>query len=225
MSSTFGQPNERNTEATLYITNLDTQVTEELLWELMLQVGPVTSCHIPKDRITSNHSGYGFVEFRTEEDADYALHIMNQIKLFGKPLRMNKASQSNKSFEVGANIFIGNLEKDMDEKKIQETFSVFGNIVGQVKIQRDDNGESKGFAFVSFDNFESSDYAIEAMNGQYLGGKQITVTYAFKKDSKEKHGSQAERLLAANNPNIYEPLTQKKFKQMILSTPIDYHQQ
>lgn len=36
------------------------------------------------------------------------------------------------------------------------------------------------------------------MNGQFLGGKQITVQYAFKKDSKgERHGTQAERILAA----------------------------
>ena len=27
--------------------------------------------YLPKDRITNNHQGYGFVEFRTEEDADY----------------------------------------------------------------------------------------------------------------------------------------------------------
>jgi splicing factor 3B subunit 4 len=40
--------------------------------------------------------------------------------------------------------------------------------------------------------------AIENMNGQFFGGKQISVQYAFKKDSNgERHGSQAERLLAA----------------------------
>lgn len=40
--------------------------------------------------------------------------------------------------------------------------------------------------------------AIENMNGQFFGGKQITVQYAFKKDGKgERHGTQAERLLAA----------------------------
>lgn len=36
------------------------------------------------------------------------------------------------------------------------------------------------------------------MNGQYLMNKPITVSYAFKKDGKgERHGSAAERLLAA----------------------------
>jgi len=29
------------------------------------------SVYLPKDRVTNNHQGYGFVEFRAEEDADY----------------------------------------------------------------------------------------------------------------------------------------------------------
>ena len=27
--------------------------------------------YLPKDRVTGIHQGYGFVEYRTEEDADY----------------------------------------------------------------------------------------------------------------------------------------------------------
>lgn len=27
--------------------------------------------YVPKDRVTNAHQGYGFVEFRSEEDADY----------------------------------------------------------------------------------------------------------------------------------------------------------
>jgi len=45
---------------------------------------------MPKDRITQAHQGYGFVEFIGEEDADYAIKVMNMIKLFGKPIRVNK---------------------------------------------------------------------------------------------------------------------------------------
>ena len=46
--------------------------------------------HLPKDRISMAHQGYGFCEFLTEEDAEYACKIMNQIKLWGKPIRVNK---------------------------------------------------------------------------------------------------------------------------------------
>lgn len=49
-----------------------------------------------------------------------------------------------------------------------------------------------------YDSFEAADQAIESMNGQYLMNKAISVQFAFKKDGKgERHGSQAERLLAA----------------------------
>uniref|UniRef100_A0A8C4JVE5 Splicing factor 3B subunit 4 n=1 Tax=Dromaius novaehollandiae TaxID=8790 RepID=A0A8C4JVE5_DRONO len=127
---------------------------------------------------------------------------MNMIKLYGKPIRVNKASAHNKNLDVGANIFIGNLDPEIDEKLLYDTFSAFGVILQTPKIMRDpDTGNSKGYAFINFASFDASDAAIEAMNGQYLCNRPITVSYAFKKDSKgERHGSAAERLLAAQNP-------------------------
>ncbi|CAH8614807.1 unnamed protein product [Heterobilharzia americana] len=149
-----------------------------------------------------SHSGYGFVEFMTEEDADYAMRIMNMIKLYGKPIRVNKASANQKNLDIGANIFIGNLDPEVDEKLLYDTFSAFGVILQTPKIMRDpETGNSKGYAFINFASFEASDAAIEAMNGQYLCNRAITISYAFKKDSKgERHGSAAERLLAAQSP-------------------------
>ncbi len=38
------------------------------------------------------------------------------IKGYSKPIRVNKASQDKKSMDVGANLFIGNLDPDVDEK-------------------------------------------------------------------------------------------------------------
>jgi len=194
---------ERNQDATIYVGDIDQQVDEALLWELMLQAGPVVNVHIPKDKLTGTHSGYGFVEFHSEEDADYALKVMNMVKLYGKPIRVNKASQDKKTLDVGANLFIGNLDPDVDEKLLYDTFSAFGVIIATPKIMRDpDTQQSKGFGFVSFESFDSSDAAINAMNGQFLSGRPISVAYALKKDSKaERHGTSAERLLAANNPN------------------------
>ena len=109
----MAQQIERNQDATVYVGNLDERCTETLVWELMLQAGPVgkyyeswstplakhsqivstqsiVNVHLPKDRVTQSHQGYGFCEFMTEEDADYAIRIMNQIKLYGKPIRVNK---------------------------------------------------------------------------------------------------------------------------------------
>lgn len=54
--------------------------------------------HLPKDRISMAHQGYGFCEFQTEEDAEYACKIMNQIKLWGKPIRVNKVRDRSPAF-------------------------------------------------------------------------------------------------------------------------------
>ncbi|KAE8738654.1 hypothetical protein FOCC_FOCC015856 [Frankliniella occidentalis] len=193
---------ERNQDATIYVGGLDDKVSETLMWELFVQAGPVVNVHMPKDRVTQMHQGYGFVEFMGEEDADYAIKVLNMIKLYGKPIRVNKASAHQKNLDVGANIFIGNLDPEVDEKLLYDTFSAFGVILQTPKIMRDpETGNSKGFAFINFASFEASDSAIEAMNGQYLCNRPISVSYAFKKDAKgERHGSAAERLLAAQNP-------------------------
>ena len=141
------------------------------------------------------------MEFQGEDDADYAVRVLNMIKVHGKPMRVNKASSTErKNEDVGANLFVGNLDPELDEKLLYDTFSAFGVVTQTPKIARDpETGASRGFGFVSYDSFEASDAAIEAMNGQFLCNRAVSVMYAFKKDTKgERHGTPAERMLAAN---------------------------
>jgi splicing factor 3B subunit 4 len=216
---------ERNQDATIYIGGIDEKTTDSLIWELMLQVGPVVSVHLPKDRVSQTHQGYGFCEFQTEEDADYAVKVMNTIKLFGRPIRVNKASADKKGIphcvgnpnagviNVGADLHISGLDPSIDERTLLNIFSTFGPLMApprvcfpqisfrkraNSKISRDEKGQSKGYATLSFTDFTASDAAMESMNGQYLGGRPITLSYAFKKDGQkgERHGSTAERRLA-----------------------------
>ncbi|KAL9108936.1 MAG: hypothetical protein Q9227_006332 [Pyrenula ochraceoflavens] len=207
---------EQDKEATVYVGNLDERVTDSLVWELMLQAGRIVNVHLPKDRVTQSHQGYGFVEFISEEDAEYAARIMNQVRLYGKPIRVNKASaDKQKTVEIGAELFVGNLDPMVSEQILYETFSRFGSLIAApkvllcqsyveqlvdrpIQVARDDSNLSKGYGFVSFSNFEASDDAIANMNGQYLMNREISVQYAYKKDGKgERHGDQAERMLAA----------------------------
>lgn len=197
-----GPPDQdRNQDASVYVGNLDGRATDALVWELMIQVGPVVNIKLPKDRITGTHQGFGFCEFQTEADALYACNVMNGIKLFGKPIRVNPASSDKKQIDIGANLFVGNLDSNVDERVLYETFSAFGHVVGVPKVARDPTtNASKGFAFLSYDSFESADQAIESLNNQFLLNRAITVSYALKKESGkggERHGTAAERLLAA----------------------------
>lgn len=189
----------------MWVGNLEDQVTEELLWELFSQVAVVADVSMPKDRVTNKHLNYAFVEFNTVDDADYVLRVLNAVSLFGKPIRINRSSGDKGNAEDGedgvgwqAKLFVGGLDRDVDEKQINDAFSAFGAVLS-VHVATDPDGRtSKGYAFVKYDSFESADTAIEALTGQYLGGRPIHVSYAYKRGtSGERHGDEAERLLAS----------------------------
>ncbi|ODQ66738.1 RNA-binding domain-containing protein, partial [Nadsonia fulvescens var. elongata DSM 6958] len=193
--------NRNNNDTTVYVGNLDDRVDERLLYELMLQAGPLVNVYLPKDRVNQQHQGYGFAEFVSEKDAIYAANIMNQIKLFGKPLKVNKASaDKQKLIDVGADLFVGNLDQMVDEEFLYNTFSSFGQLFEKPRIARDRaTNAPKGYAFIKYCDFESSDKAIESLNGQFLMNKEVTVDYALKSGEngkRERHGDTTERLLA-----------------------------
>jgi splicing factor 3B subunit 4 len=126
---------ERNQDATIYIGGIDEKTNDSLVWELMLQVGPVVSVHLPKDRVSQTHQGYGFVEFQTEEDADYAMKIMNGIKIFGRPIRVNKASADKKAnINIGADLHISSLDPSIDERTLLTIFSSFGPLMNAPRV-------------------------------------------------------------------------------------------
>lgn len=199
-------PSERNADATVHIGQLDDRVSDSLLWQLLVHAGPVAHVYVPRDRITGKHYGYAFCEYRTARDAGYATRVLNMVKLFGRSIRLTQSGGASaavgRSLDVGANLFVGNLADDVDEKLLHDAFSAFGSIIDAPYIMReaDSTAKSKGYGFVKFADFEASDAAITTMNGQYICNRPITVQYAFKKDgdSQERHGSHAERVLAAS---------------------------
>lgn len=80
------------------------------------------------------------------------------------------------------NLYIKNLDEDIDEELVRLKFSQFGPLVS-VMIARDDNGISKGFAFVCFENPDSAKKAMDTMNGLPLGIKFSFFTFERKSDN------------------------------------------
>jgi polyadenylate-binding protein len=66
------------------------------------------------------------------------------------------------------NVFIKNLDTTIDHKALYDIFCAFGNILS-CKVMTDENGQSKGYAFVHFENQDSADRAIEKINGMIIG--------------------------------------------------------
>ncbi|XP_054854550.1 RNA-binding protein 7 [Eublepharis macularius] len=88
-------------DRTLFVGNLDSRVTEELLFELFHQAGPVIKVKIPKDR-DGKPKLFAFVNFKHEESVPYGMSLLNGIKLFGRPLKIQFRSGSSHASQDGS---------------------------------------------------------------------------------------------------------------------------
>ncbi|XP_001507009.3 RNA-binding protein 7 isoform X1 [Ornithorhynchus anatinus] len=89
-------------DRTLFVGNLDTKVTEELLFELFHQAGPVINVKIPKDK-DGKPKQFAFVNFKHEESVPYGMNLLNGIKLFGRPIKIQfRSGSSHVSQDTGS---------------------------------------------------------------------------------------------------------------------------
>ncbi|KAI4879256.1 hypothetical protein NFI96_012460 [Prochilodus magdalenae] len=74
-------------DRTLFVGNLDAQVTEELLFELFLQAGPLVKVKIPKDN-DGRSKQFAFVNFKHEVSVPYSMSLLQGIRLYGRQLNI-----------------------------------------------------------------------------------------------------------------------------------------
>ncbi|KAI7852238.1 hypothetical protein BDC45DRAFT_513787 [Circinella umbellata] len=100
------------------------------------------------------------------------------------------------------NVYVKNLMPDIKEEELKELFGGFGPIVS-VLIQRDENGNSKGFGFVNFENHEDAERAVQQMNETEYIGRRLYVSRAQKKSEREenKHHHHHQTSPQHNNSN------------------------
>lgn len=75
-------------ERSVYVGNLAAEVDEELLHELFMQFGDVRSVRVPRDRVSGDTQGYGFVELGSVPEADYVVRVLDGMVLCGRTVRV-----------------------------------------------------------------------------------------------------------------------------------------
>ncbi len=76
------------------------------------------------------------------------------------------------------NIFIGNLSFNLSEEELKQVFEAYGEVSSAKIITDKQSGRSKGFGFVEMPDDEEANQAIEALNGQSVGGRNVNVNQA-----------------------------------------------
>jgi polyadenylate-binding protein len=172
----------------LYVGDLEPNVSEAQLYEMFSQVGQVVSIRVCRDLITRRSLGYSYVNYNNAQDATRALELLNFTGVNGKPIRIMFSHRDPSIRKSGtANIFIKNLDKSIDNKALHDTFAAFGNILS-CKVATDASGQSKGYGFVQFEQEESAQNAIEKVNGMLLNDKQVFVGPFVRRQERDQAG-------------------------------------
>ncbi|KAL5714001.1 poly(A) binding protein Pab2 [Ranunculus cassubicifolius] len=169
----------------LYVGDLEVNVTDSQLYDLFSQLGQVVSVRVCRDITTRRSLGYAYINYSNANDASRALEVLNFTPLNGKPIRIMYSHRDPSIRKSGTgNIFIKNLDKALDHKSLHETFSSFGTILS-FKIATDSSGQSKGYGFVQFDSEEAAQSAIDKLNGMNINDKPVFVGHFLRKQERE----------------------------------------
>jgi cold-inducible RNA-binding protein len=77
---------------------------------------------------------------------------------------------------MGTKLYVGNLSYNTTEDELRDVFSEGGRQVAEVAIIMDrETGRPRGFAFVTMATEADAQAAIEALDGQQVGGRTIKV--------------------------------------------------
>ncbi|KAK8958299.1 Polyadenylate-binding protein 2 [Platanthera guangdongensis] len=182
----------KNGLGNVFVKNLDESIGGLELEFLFSPYGRVDSCKVQLDE-NGRSRGFGFVQMNTEEAAQSAIAALHgtvppgaRKKLYvAKFVRKCERQALPQHSQVFCNLYIKNLEKDFTDDSLKQKFSEYGKVNSAV-IMKNENGNSRGFGFVSFESPEDAKKAMEAMNGSILGSKTIYVGPARTKAHREE---------------------------------------
>lgn len=195
----------------IYVKNLDPEVSTQEFEELFGRYGTITSAALQTDE-EGKSRGFGFINYEAHEQAQAAVDALHESEHNGRRLYVSRAQKKSeredelrKSYEAakqekmskyqGVNLYIKNLEDDIDDDKLRAEFEPFGNITS-CKVMRDEKGSSKGFGFVCFSSPDEATKAVSEMNNKMIGTKPLYVSLAQRREVRRQ---QLETQIAQRN--------------------------
>jgi nucleolin len=182
------------TESTqVYIGNISWDTDEETLASTFEQFGAVERCNVVMDA-NGRSRGFAFVTYGSIAEAESAIDALNQTDLDGRTIRVDKVlpagerpereeraprTNNSKAFiDSPYRLYVGNLPWRFDDYDLEDAFGEFGEVQDAKVMYDRDTGRSRGFGFVTLNNDEEVDAAIDALDGADVDGRTIRVNRA-----------------------------------------------
>ncbi|WCJ34409.1 Polyadenylate-binding protein [Euphorbia peplus] len=196
----------------VFVKNLSESVDNTGLQALFGKFGTIVSCKVARFE-DGKSKGHGFVQFDSDEAANSAIENLNGYLVHDKQIYVGKfLKKSDRALPSPdakyTNLYVKNLDPEISEELLKEKFSEFGKIVS-LMIARDQNGSSREFGFVNFENPDDARLAMERLNGTELGAKALYVGRAQKKAEREQvlrhmfEEKRKEQIMKFQGSNVY----------------------
>ena len=75
-------------------------------------------------------------------------------------------------------IYVGNLSFSSNDHDLAAMFTQYGEVASAKVVTDRDTGRSRGFGFVEMSDDSAANQAIQAVNGQEIEGRTLTVNEA-----------------------------------------------
>ncbi|MCJ1380660.1 Multiple RNA-binding domain-containing protein 1 [Xylographa soralifera] len=184
-----------NNTATLFVRNLNFTTTTEQLSELFRPLDGFMSARVktktdPRKPGQILSMGFGFLEFRTKQQAQAALAAMNGYRLQGHDLVLKtshkaadaaeerrKEDNAKKLSGRRTKIIIKNLPFEASKKDVRSLFGAYGQL-RSVRVPRKFDSSTRGFAFADFVTAREAESAMDALRDTHLLGRRLVLDFA-----------------------------------------------
>ena len=84
-------------------------------------------------------------------------------------------------------IYVGNMSYGTTEDSITTLFSEYGDVQGVKLITDRETGRAKGFGFVTMNNDDEANKAIEELNGKEFEGRELRINEAKPREERPRN--------------------------------------
>lgn len=206
--------------STLFVRNISFSSTNERLREVFEPLDGFMSAKIktkpdPKKPGKFLSMGFGFLEFRSMQQAEAALVAMDGYKLDGHELLVRASHKAVDAAEAKlveddakkmaartTKIIIKNLPFETSRRDIRALFGSYGQL-RSVRLPKKFDSSARGFAFADFVTAREAENAMVALKNTHLLGRRLVLEYAHEdildpetkiQEMQNKIGSQASML-------------------------------
>lgn len=180
---------------TLFVRNLNFTTTNQRLQEVFRPLDGFISARVktktdPKRPGQLLSMGFGFLEFKSKEQAKAALQAMDGYNLDGHQLLVRashkgkdaaeerrKEDSAKRSKNRTTKIIIKNLPFEASKKDIRTLFSAYGELRA-VRVPKKFDNSRKGYAFAEFTTTKEAENAMDALRDTHLLGRRLVLDFA-----------------------------------------------